>query len=176
MTDTPKVRFDNSILKDVAKEEAAADKAKNAAVVADVNSGAPDADAPNPNAKPEDPATDPAAAAKASNDIDKSSAAKADAKEKAALVQKKSGGYKDDEAAANEAKIEKTKIDSVKGPPGAPIGYGVHKLAIEGGNPYAALQRYRAPEPENGPQHQPIRLPAGTVPEAPPSAPLSKEM
>jgi hypothetical protein len=46
-------------------------------------------DAPNPNAKPEDPTTDPAAAAKAANDMEKSAAAKADAKEapkKAALA------------------------------------------------------------------------------------------
>jgi hypothetical protein len=28
------------------------------------------------------------------------------------------------------------KIESVRGPPGAPIGFNVHKLAIEGGNPY----------------------------------------
>tara|TARA_B110000285_G_scaffold79640_1_gene91940 strand:+ start:516 stop:641 length:126 start_codon:yes stop_codon:yes gene_type:complete len=35
--------------------------------------------------------------------------------------------------------IEATKIESVRGPSnGAPIGYGVHKLSVEGGNPYAA--------------------------------------
>jgi hypothetical protein len=35
--------------------------------------------------------------------------------------------------------VDPTKIESVRGPSnGAPIGYGVHKLAIEGGNPYAA--------------------------------------
>lgn len=42
MTDTPKVRFNNSILQDVEKQEAAADKAANARVVADPNAGAPD--------------------------------------------------------------------------------------------------------------------------------------
>jgi hypothetical protein len=161
MTDTPKVRFDNSIMRDVEKEEAAADKAKNDALPADINAGAPPVDAevstakamkalermakdaPNPNAKPEDPATDPAAAAKRDNDMEKSAAAKGDAKEapkKASLIQKMSQGYKDDEAAANAAKMATTKIESVRGPPGAPIGYGVHKLAIEGGNPYAFRQ------------------------------------
>jgi len=56
--------------------------------------------------------------------------------------------------------IEATKIESVKGPPGAPIGYGVHKLSVEGGNPYAAKQMYRAEAPANGVQHQPVMLPA----------------
>lgn len=53
------------------------------------------------------------------------------------------------------------KIESVRGPPGAPIGFNVHKLAIEGGNPYRAKLEYRAEEPERGIQHQPVELPAG---------------
>ena len=51
------------------------------------------------------------------------------------------------------------KIESVRGPPGAPIGFNVHKLAIEGGNPYRAKLEYRAEEPERGIQHQPVLLP-----------------
>jgi hypothetical protein len=67
MTEIPKVRFSNSILEDVVAKEADADKAKDAAVVADPNAGAPKTaetdpavikkqleaaakDAPNPNA------------------------------------------------------------------------------------------------------------------------------
>lgn len=50
------------------------------------------------------------------------------------------------------------KIESVRGPPGAPIGYGVHKLAIEGGAPYAAKKTVEEPAP--GIQHQPVILPA----------------
>ena len=42
------------------------------------------------------------------------------------------------------------KIESVKGPPGAPIGFNVHKLAIAGGNPYRAKLEYRAEEPVKG--------------------------
>ena len=47
---------------------------------------------------------------------------------------------KKDAAALMQLRIREdpTKILSVNGPPAAPIGYGVHKLAIEGGNPYAA--------------------------------------
>lgn len=41
MTDTPKARFDNSILRDVEKEREAAEKAKSDATVADPNAGAP---------------------------------------------------------------------------------------------------------------------------------------
>ena len=41
MTDTPKVRFDNSILKDI-KDEKADDKAAEAKVKADVNGGVPE--------------------------------------------------------------------------------------------------------------------------------------
>jgi hypothetical protein len=158
MTDTPKARFDNSILRDVEKEEAAADKAKNDNVKADPNAGAPlpdtaetnpvkakkalermAKDAPNPNAKPEDPTTDPAAAAKRDNDMEKASAAKADAKEapkapKAALAQGEWVTAADEKAASN-AIIARTAVESVRGPPGAPIGYGVHALSIEGGNP-----------------------------------------
>jgi len=42
MTDTPKVRFDNSILKDI-KDEKAEDKAAEAKVKADVNGGVAEA-------------------------------------------------------------------------------------------------------------------------------------
>lgn len=45
MTDTPKVRFSNSVLDDVKDKEEKADAAKNASVKADPNSGAPAADA-----------------------------------------------------------------------------------------------------------------------------------
>jgi hypothetical protein len=117
-------------------------------------------DAPNPNAKPEDPTTDPAAAAKRENDMEKASAAKADAKEapkKAALAQ---WVTEEDEKAASDKIIARTGVESVRGPPGAPIGYGVHALSIEGGNPYAAKQIYRAEEPARGIQHQPVMLPA----------------
>jgi hypothetical protein len=164
MTDTPKVRWSNSILDDVKAKEESDDKKKNASVKPDVNAGAPAADeevspakakkalermakdAPNPNAQPEDPATDPAAAAKAENAMESASAAKATAADaakakKAALAQIRDV---DPEVAAA---IAATKIESVKGPPGAPIGYGVHALSIEGGNPYAAKQMYRAAEP-----------------------------
>jgi len=61
-----------------------------------------------------------------------------------------------------------TKIDSVRGPSdGAPIGFGVHKLSIAGGNPYAAKQMYRSEEPEKHAQHQPVIFDAGKAPEAP---------
>ena len=50
------------------------------------------------------------------------------------------------------------KIDSVRGPPGAPIGYNVHKLSIEAGDPYA--RKHVAEEPVKGIQHQPVILPA----------------
>ena len=98
MTDTPKVRFNNSTLVPELNKDAAA----NAAVVADPNAGAPAAGAevspvkakkalealakesPNPNAKPEDPTTDPAAAAKAANEMDNKSSASAEQKETAA--------------------------------------------------------------------------------------------
>jgi hypothetical protein len=71
--------------------------------------------------------------------------------------------------------VDPTKIESVRGPSnGAPIGYGVHKLAIEGGNPYAAKQMYRAEEPIPGVQHQPVSGPKPVkAPEAPVAAPLS---
>jgi len=195
MNDQPKVRFSNSILDDVAAKEEAADKAKNASVKADPNSGAPPADtaetnpvkakkalermakdAPNPNAKPEDPTTDPAAAAKRDNDMEKASAAKAEAKEtkKAALAQ---WVTEEDEKAASDKIIARTSVESVKGPPGAPIGYGVHALSIEGGNPYAAKQIYRAEEPARGVQHQPVMLPADYYRGPQPKAdPLSPEM
>jgi len=204
MTDTPKVRFNNSILQDIPKKEEEADKAKNAAIPADPNAGAPSTaetdpvkakkaleaaakDAPNPNAKPADPATDPAAAAKAANDMEAASAKKAEATDakaaKGAPAAPKAASlaqsiYTTAEEDAMKAKIiEATKIDSVRGPSeGAPIGYGVHKLSVEGGNPYAAKQMYRAAEPTPGVQHQPVILPAGVAPEAPAAAPLSPEM
>ena len=50
------------------------------------------------------------------------------------------------------------KIDSVRGPPAAPIGFNVHKLAIAGGDPYA--YKHVAEEPVKGIQHQPVLLPA----------------
>jgi len=54
------------------------------------------------------------------------------------------------------------KIDSVRGPSaGAPIGYGVHKLATEGGDPYSAKKTVEEPAP--GIQHQPIILPAEPI-------------
>ena len=190
MTDTPKSRWGvNSVLNDPVKDEAA-DKAKNVAVVADPNAGAPSgdvavnpekqkkaiekaaADAPNPMATPADPATDPAAMAAAANKMDDATSAKAEAKDaakkaapKAALAQIRdiNGG-------------DPTKIDSVAGPPGAPIGWGVHKLSTEGGNPYAAKQMYRAEEPVPNAQHQPIILQTGVAPAAPVAPVLSPEM
>ena len=51
------------------------------------------------------------------------------------------------------------KIESVRGPPGAPIGYNVHKLSIAGGDPYA--RKHVAEEPVKGIQHQPVLLPPG---------------
>jgi hypothetical protein len=91
--------------------------------------------------------------------MENSSAAKSDAKSKAALAQ---GEYEtEEEAKAILARqIATTKVESVRGPPGAPIGFGVHKLSVEGGNPYAAKQMYRADEPVRGIQHQPVLLPA----------------
>jgi len=108
-------------------------------------------DAPNPNAKPADPATDPAAAAKASNDMEASSAKKAAETDKKAAPKAALSQMRDEE--------DPTKIESVRGPSnGAPIGYGVHKLANEGGAPYAGKQMYRAEQPVNGVQHQPVMI------------------
>jgi hypothetical protein len=47
---------------------------------------------------------------------------------------------KKDAAALMQIRIrgDPTKIESVRGPGSAPIGYGVHKLSIAGGEPYAA--------------------------------------
>jgi len=176
MTDTPKVRFDNSILKDI-KDDKADDKAADAKVKADVNGGVAEAtqasdpakikkaidaaakDAPNPNAAPADPATDPAKVAAAANKMEDSSAKKAEKSDKApaaALAQMR------------DVNGDPTKIDSVRGPSdGAPIGFGVHKLSIAGGNPYAAKQMYRSEEPEKHAQHQPVIFDAGKAPEAP---------
>jgi hypothetical protein len=88
MTDTPKSRWGvNSVLNDAVADEKA-DKAKNDKVVADPNAGAPVGDkevnpeklkkaiekvaieAPNPNAAPADPTTDPTAVAVAANKMD----------------------------------------------------------------------------------------------------------
>ena len=68
------------------------------------------------------------------------------------------------------------KIEAVRGPPGAPIGYNVHKLSIEGGDPYA--RKHVAEEPVKGIQHQPVILPADFYKGVPKvvEAPLSKEM
>ena len=176
MTDTPKVRFDNSILKDI-KDEKADDKAADAKVKADVNGGVPEVtaaadpakikkaieaaakDAPNPNAAPADPSTDPAKVAAAANAMEDSAAKKAEKSDKApaaALAQMR------------DINGDPTKIDSVRGPSdGAPIGYGVHKLSIAGGNPYAAKQMYRSEEPVPNLQHQPVILQPGVAPEAP---------
>jgi hypothetical protein len=187
MTDTPKVRFNNSILKDI-KDEKADDKAAEAKVKADVNGGTPDnggtpettdpakvakaikaaaKDAPNPNAAPADPKTDPAAVAAAANKMEDSSAKKAEKSDKApaaALAQMR------------DVNGDPTKIDSVRGPSdGAPIGFGVHKLAIAGGNPYAAKQMYRSEEPVPNLQHQPVILQPGVVAAAPAAPKLGEQ-
>ena len=190
MTDTPKVRFNNSILP--VKDEAAADKAAAAAVVADPNSGAPAVgtpetdpakakiqlekmakDAPNPNAALADPTTDPVAVASAANKMEDSSAKKSAASDAKAAE----GAPKAPAAALAQirdiASGDPTKIDSVRGPPGAPIGFGVHKLSVEGGNPYAAKQMYRAEEPVPNLQHQPVILEADVVAPEAPAAPLA---
>ena len=69
MTDTPKVRFNNSVLNDVPAKEEAADKATNAKVKADPNAGAAADEAKAPAAKAKAPAAAdakaPAAEAKA---------------------------------------------------------------------------------------------------------------
>lgn len=159
MTETPKARFDNSILVDELAKGKAADAKANGAVKGDPNSGAKDKsdnvkgaldrmakDAPNPKAAAADPSTDPAAVAGAANAAEAPKAAPA-----AALAQ-------------NPEEEDPFKIESVKGPPAAPLGYGVHKLSVEGGNPYAAKQMYRAEAPVNGVQHQPIIMPEGFYP------------
>jgi hypothetical protein len=192
MTDTPKVRWSNSILEDVKKNEEDADKAANEKVSADPNAGAPktpetdpakvkkamDAaakDAPNPNAQPEDPSTDPAAMAKIENDNEKEPEAAKPAEGAAAPAEGAPSEIAPALAQIRNRDVDPTKIESVRGPSnGAPIGYGVHKLAIEGGNPYAAKQMYRAEEPENGIQHQPIILKKEAAPEAPVAAPVSE--
>jgi len=161
MTETPKARFDNSILVDELAKNKADDAKANGAVKGDVNGGATDRkadsdhvnkvlnrmakDAPNPKAAAADPSTDPAAVAAAANAGEAPKAAPA-------------------AAFAQEPEEDPTKIESVRGPPGAPLGYGVHKLSVEGGNPYAAKQMYRAEAPVNGIQHQPIIMPEGFYP------------
>jgi len=60
-------------------------------------------------------------------------------------------------------------IESVKGPEaGAPIGSAVHRIAIEGGEPYADM--HLADEPKNGVQHQPVLFNDGAKPAAEKSA------
>jgi hypothetical protein len=183
MTSTPKVRFDNSILKDI--DEKKDDKAADAKVAADPNAGAPvdgaaadpkkvaaaiaaaAKDAPNPNAAPADPKTDPAKVAEAANKMEDSSAKKAAVSDKAAEKAPAAA------LAQMRGDVDPLKIESVRGPSGgAPIGYGVHKLAIEGGNPYAAKQMYRADAPAPDLQTQPIILEKGVAPEAPPAPKL----
>jgi len=169
MTDGPKMKWGfNSILNDIEKKPVDADKEADAKVKADPNAGAPAADAPvspekakkalaaaakdapNPNAKPEDPATDPAASAKAANDMEASSAKKNAETDKKAAPKAALSQMRDEDP---------TKIESVRGPSnGAPIGYGIHKLANEGGAPYAGKQMYRAEQPVNGVQHQPVMI------------------
>jgi hypothetical protein len=189
MTDTPKVRFDNSILKDI-KDEKADDKAAEAKVKADVNGGVPEStkesdpakvakaieaaakDAPNPNAAPADPATDPAAVAAAANKMEDSSAKKAEKTDKAAEVKAPAAAL----AQMRGVNGDPLKIDSVRGPSdGAPIGFGVHKLSIAGGNPYAAKQMYRSEEPVPNLQHQPVILEAGVVAAAPAAPKLGEQ-
>jgi hypothetical protein len=204
MTNTPKSRWGfNSVLNDVPAKDAAADKAKNAKVVADPNAGAPKdeepvseekrnaaiaaaaKDAPNPVAVDADPATDPAAVAAAENKMEDESSKKAEKKDAAAKAPaaafiapplNPADAPKAALAQMRDVNGDPTKIDSVKGPPGAPIGYGVHKLALEGGNPYAAKQMYRAEEPVPNLQHQPVILQPGVAPAAPAAKEMSPEM
>ena len=125
-------------------------------------------DAPNPNAKPEDPKTDPIAVATAANKMEDSAAKKSAASDAKAAKDAPKAPAAALAQIKDIASGDPTKIDSVKGPPGAPIGFGVHKLSTEGGNPYAAKQMYRAEEPVPNLQHQPVILEAGVVgPEAP---------
>ena len=174
MTDTPKVYFNNSVLP--VKDEAKDDKAAEAKVVADPNAGAPEgdkpvgeerrnkaiakaaADAPNPNAAPADPTTDPIAVASAANKMEDASAKKAEASDAKAAKDAPKAPAAALAQIKDIASGDPTKIDSVRGPPGAPIGFGVHKLATEGGNPYSAKQMYRAEEPVADLQHQPVIL------------------
>jgi len=202
MTNTPKSRWGfNSVLNDVPAKEEAADKAKNAKVKADPNAGAPKdeepvseakrnaaiaaaaKDAPNPVAVDADPATDPAKIAAAENAMEEESSKKAEAKEKAAKKAPAAAVIPEVEAPKaalaqmRDINGDPTKIDSVRGPSeGAPIGYGVHKLALEGGNPYAAKQMYRAEEPVPNLQHQPVILQPGVAPAAPAPKEMTPEM
>jgi hypothetical protein len=75
--------------------------------------------------------------------MDDATSAKAEAKDAAKKAAPKAALAQIKDIASGDP----TSIDSVAGPPAAPIGYGVHKLATEGGNPYAAKQMYRAAEP-----------------------------
>jgi hypothetical protein len=153
MTNTPKSRWGfNSVLNDVPAKEEAADKAKNAKVKADPNAGAPKDEEPVSEAK----RNAAIAAAAATPEVEAP---------KAALAQMR------------DINGDPTKIDSVRGPSdGAPIGYGVHKLALEGGNPYAAKQMYRAEEPVPNLQHQPVILQPGVAPAAPAPKEMTPEM
>ena len=201
MTNTPKSRWGfNSVLNDVPAKDAAADKAKNAKVVADPNAGAPAElepvseekrnaaiaaaakDAPNPVAVDADPATDPAAVAAAENKMEDESSKKAEKKDAAAKAPKAAAAPEVEAPKAALAQMrdvdgDPTKIDSVRGPSeGAPIGFGVHKLSVAGGNPYAAKQMYRAEEPVPNLQHQPVILQPGVAPAAPAAKEMSPEM
>jgi len=202
MTNTPKSRWGfNSVLNDVPAKEEAADKAKNSKVKADPNAGAPKdeepvseakrnaaiaaaaKDAPNPVAVDADPATDPAKVAAAENSMEDESSKKAEKKDAAAKAPKAAPATPEVEAPKaalaqmRDINGDPLKIDSVRGPSdGAPIGYGVHKLALEGGNPYAAKQMYRAEEPVPNLQHQPIILQPGVAPVAPAAKEMTPEM
>ena len=190
MTDTPKVLFNNSILP--VKDDAKDDKAADAKVVADPNAGAPEGDkavspeklkkaieqaakdAPNPNAAPADPKTDPVAVATAANKMEDSSAKKSAASDAKAAKDAPKAPAAALAQIKDIASGDPTKIDSVRGPPGAPIGFGVHKLSSI--DPYAAKQMYRAEEPVPNLQHQPVILQAGVAPEAPAAPKLDAEM
>jgi len=113
--------------------------------------------------------------------MEKDSEKKSDDKIKAKKAPAAAAAAPDVNAAAPKAALaqgesDPLKTESVKGPPGAPIGYGVHKLSIEGGNPYAAKQMYRSEEPVPNLQHQPVILQPGVAPEAPVAPVLSPEM
>jgi len=93
MTDTPKVRFNNSVLNVPAKEEAeAADKATNAKTKADPNAGAAADEAKAPGAKVTAPA---AVDAKAPAAADAKAPAAADAKAPAAAAKAPAAGEVD---------------------------------------------------------------------------------
>jgi DNA polymerase III gamma/tau subunit len=194
MTDTPKVRFDNSIIADkknnsaydtfLAPElEAAADKAKNSKTSADPNSGAPK----DPQAvEDEKKAKKEAEEKKKEGEEEKKDEKTEEKKEETKVEKKEEEKRKNSDEKKEEKKEEKKdekkaalaqiredplKIPSVKGPPGAPIGFNVHALGSSAADPYAEQQSARAGEPTNGVQHQPIIMPAGFYPPPPKDAP-----